>query len=68
MTDPRPGLPPGPRVSTRVAIDLTGIDPRDLENLIRSGAVRTERIGGKLFIDLEDTERAAEERAGGGRP
>ena len=60
--------PRGPRVSPRVAADLIGISPPELDALIRRESVRTERIGGKVFVDLDDAERAAKASAeGGGR-
>jgi hypothetical protein len=38
---------------------LTGIDPRVLDDLIRSGAIGTEWIKNRLYVVLEDVERAA---------
>ncbi len=59
--------PRGPRVSARVAADLIGITGPALDALIDRGVVRTERIGGKTFVDLDDAERAASESGEGGR-
>jgi hypothetical protein len=49
----------GTLASARVAAELLAIAPALVEDLIRSGAVRTERIDGKLFVSLDDVERAA---------
>lgn len=66
MTDATP--PRGPRVSLRVAADLIGLPRTELDALVGRGIIRTERIRGKLFIDLDDAERTANELKGGGAP
>jgi hypothetical protein len=58
--------PAGPLASARAAADLTGMPRPELDDLIRRGAVRTERIGGKLYVDLDDAERAAKATREGG--
>jgi len=59
--------PRGPRVSACAAADLTGLTQTVLDSLIDRGLIRTERIGGKTFVDLDDAERAASESGEGGR-
>jgi excisionase family DNA binding protein len=66
VTGPRSTRPPGPRVSPRTAADLTGIPRPELDDLIRRGVIRTERIGRRVFLDLDDAERAAKGWEGGG--
>jgi hypothetical protein len=64
-------IPPtnvGPIVSLRVASELTGTPPARLADLVRSGAVRSERIKGRVYVSLDDAERVARgEWEGGGR-
>lgn len=59
MNTSRPTRPPGPRVSPRAAAFLIGIPQPELDDLIRRGVIRTERIGGNVFLDLDDAERPA---------
>jgi hypothetical protein len=65
MTSKR-ALPSGPLVSPKVAADLAGIDPGELDALVRTGAVRSERIKSRLFVNLDDAERLADRRRKGG--
>ena len=58
--------PKGPLVSANVVANLLRINPDVLDDLIHRGAVRTERIKGNLFIDLDDAERAVKATRGGG--
>ena len=53
----KPTHAPGPLARLRAASDLTGIPRERLESLIRSGAIRTERIKGETFIDIDEAER-----------
>ena len=48
---------PGPLATLRAASDLTGIPRERLESLIASGKIRTERINGKTFVDIDEAER-----------
>jgi hypothetical protein len=66
VTRPRSTRPPGPRVAPRAAADLAGIPRPELEDLIRRSVVRTERIGGRLFLDRDDAEHAAQGWENGG--
>jgi hypothetical protein len=66
VTGPRFTRPPGPRVSPRTAADLTGIPRPEQDALIRRGVIRTDRIGGRVFLDRDDAERAAQGWEGGG--
>src|ERR1019366_8543211 len=68
VTDSRPTPPPGHLASKLVACDLLNIGMRELDALIQSGRVRTERIKGRLYVDLGDVERNAGQplRIGGG--
>jgi hypothetical protein len=59
-------ITPGPLASLRAAADLTGIDPRELDALVRIGAVRSERIKGRLFVSLDDAARVAARKRKGG--
>ena len=59
----KPTQPPGPLATLRAASDLTGSPRERLESLIRSGALRTERIKGETFVDIDEAERVA-----GGEP
>jgi hypothetical protein len=61
-----PALPSGPLVSPKVAADLAGIDPGELDALVRTGAVRSERIKGRLFVNLDDAARVADRKRKGG--
>jgi hypothetical protein len=63
---PKQPFPSGPLASARAAADLCGIDPAELDTVVRTGAVRSERIKGRLFINLDDAERAARDGAGKG--
>lgn len=59
----RPTHAPGPLASLHAAADLTGIPRERLESLIASGKLRSERIKGETFIDIDEAERVA-----GGEP
>ncbi len=45
-------------VPPRVACEMSSLDARELDRLIRSGAVRVERVDGKLLVALDDVEQA----------
>lgn len=64
MNTPRP--PAGPLVSPRAAADLIGTPRHKLDELIQRGAIQTARIKGKLFIALDDAERAVNATREGG--
>jgi hypothetical protein len=53
----------GTYVSPRVAEELTGTPEPDVRTLIGSGAVRAERVRGKVLVRLEDVEAAARRAA-----
>ena len=55
----KPSPPHGPLARLRAASDLTGIPLERLEALIASGKLRSARIMGQTFIDIDEAERVA---------
>ncbi len=62
---PGPSHPPGPLASPVAASDIAGISLDAVHALIRDGSVRSERIKGSLFVDLDDIARAVARDASG---
>ena len=54
-----PTPPAGPLARLRAASDLTGIPRERLEALIASGKLRSVRIKGETFVDIDEAERVA---------
>ena len=55
----RCALTDGTLATIRATSNLTGIPLTCLEDLIRSGALRSERIKGETFVDIDEAERVA---------
>ena len=59
----KPTHPAGPLATLRATSDLTGIPRERIEAAIASGKLRTERIKGERYIDIDQAELVA-----GGEP
>ena len=47
---------PGPSMSVRVASELSGVPEFEILSLAKRLLIRSERIRGEMFVDLDDVE------------
>lgn len=60
----RVARPRGPMVAVRTASGLARVSEPAIARLLEAGMVRSDRIRGELFVDLDDIRRVTQRGAG----